>query len=223
MHHFFILLFRELQRGWRLILDGCVQAAFFLMIAALFPLAVGPAPNKLAELAAALIWIAALLSLIPAFDRLFSDDLRLGWVEQVMSCRIPVWIYVWAKLVSWYLLSLIPFLIILPVLGVMMGLDREVWPVLMLSLALGMGAILLLGGMSAGLSTGARRSAMLLAILVLPLTLPVLVFGVMATEAALQGLSPWPHLKLLGAAFLFFAVICPPATQLALKSAIEDR
>ena len=37
MHHFFILLFRELQRGWRLILDGCVQAAFFLMIAALFP------------------------------------------------------------------------------------------------------------------------------------------------------------------------------------------
>ena len=57
-----------------------------------------------------------------------------------------------------------------------MGLDGQVWPVLMLSLALGMGAILLLGGMSAGLGTGARRSAMLLAILVLPLTLPVLVF-----------------------------------------------
>ncbi len=223
MGHFLILFSKEVQKGWRLVLDGCIQAAFFIMIASLFPLAVGPAPDKLAELGAALIWIAALLSVLPAFDRLFADDLRLGWIEQLMSCHIPIWIYVIAKLASWYLLSLLPFLCVLPVIALMIGLELAVWPILFLSLALGMAAILLLGGMSAGLSSGARRSAMLLAILVLPLTLPLLVFGVMATEAALQGLSPWPHLKLLAAASLFFAVICPPATHLALKSAIEDR
>ena len=223
MSQFFILFHKEMQRGWRLIFDGCVQAAFFIMIASLFPLAVGPAPDRLAELATALIWIAALLSVIPAFDRLFADDLRQGWIELLMSCQIPIWMYVIAKLLSWYVLSLLPFLCVLPVISIMMGLNPAVWPVLFLSLALGMAAILLLGGMSAGLSSGARRSAMLLAIIVLPLTLPLIVFGVMATEAALQGLSAWPHLKLLASATLFFAVLCPPATHLALKSTIEDR
>ena len=105
----------------------------------------------------------------------------------------------------------------------MMGLEPASVPMLALSLSVGMFAILLLGGLTAGLSMGARRSAMLLSVLILPLVLPVLIFGVMAVDASIAGQPAWPHLKLLLAICLFFAVICPPATQFALKSAIEER
>ena len=220
---FFLLLKREIGAGWPVITDALSQAAFFIMIALLFPLAVGPAPDRLAELAAALIWIAALLSAIPGFDRLFADDMRGGWCEQLLSYGTPLWLYIYAKLTGWFILSIIPLLSILPFLSIMMGLETASVPMLALSLSVGMFAILLLGGLTAGLSMGARRSAMLLSVLILPLVLPVLIFGVMAVEASIAGQPAWPHLKLLLAICLFFAVICPPATQFALKSAIEER
>jgi len=220
----FWLLFKgEVGKGWPVIADALSQAAFFVMIAVLFPLAVGPAPDRLAELAGALIWIAALLSAIPAFDRLFIEDMRSGWCEQLLSYGTPLWLYIYAKLAGWFVLSILPLIGILPFLSIMMGLSLASLPVLALSLSVGVFAMLLLGGLAAGLSMGARRSAMLLSVLILPLMLPVLIFGVMAVEASIAGQSAWPHIKLLLALCLFFAVICPPATQFALKSAIEER
>ena len=80
---FILCLRREALLGTGALGDHIGQAAFFIMIAALFPLAVGPSADTLRMLGPSVIWISALLSALPAFDRLFAEDDRQGWLEQV--------------------------------------------------------------------------------------------------------------------------------------------
>jgi heme exporter protein B len=79
----------------------------------------------------------------------------------------------------------------------------------------------LFGTVGAAVVLGARRGGVLLPLLVLPLTVPVLIFGVMAADAAAGGLSPRPHLLLLAALLAAALPLCPLAAGAALRSAAE--
>ena len=79
----------------------------------------------------------------------------------------------------------------------------------------------LLGTVGAALVLGARRGGVLLPLLVLPLTTPVLIFGVAAADAASGDLSPRPHLLLLAALLAAALPLCPLAAGAALRSAVE--
>ena len=57
----------------------------------------------------------------------------------------------------------------------------------MLTLAAGTPALTFIGLVGAALSVTLRRGGLLLAVLVLPLTIPVLIFGVAAADAAIAG------------------------------------
>src|SRR3546814_11014757 len=74
--------------------------------------------------------------------------------------------------------------------------------VLLLAMLLGTPTLSLVGAVGAALTLGARRGGVLIPLLVLPLYVPALIFGVGATDAALQGLTARPHLLLLGAVLL---------------------
>ena len=223
MGTFIICLRREALLGKGALGDHIGQAAFFVMIAALFPLAVGPSADTLSLLGLSVIWISALLSALPAFDRLFAEDDRQGWLEQI--CLLPGGLtgYVLARLLSWYILSVAPLLVITPVLVLLYDVPVAVLPVLLPSLALGTACLNLLGAISAALTLGARRTALLVALLLLPLSLPVVIFGVSIAEAFLTGQSFSSQVKLLGALFLFLMAVSPVATITALRSALEDK
>ncbi len=94
-----------------------------------------------------------------------------------------------------------------------------------LALLLGLfpGTILLslFGTAGAAIVLGARRGGVLLPVLVLPLTVPVLIFGVAAVDAASGGLSAKPHLLLLAALLAGALPLCPLAAGAALRSAAE--
>ena len=223
MGAFTLCLRREVLLGTGAFGDHIGQAAFFVMIAALFPLAVGPSADMLRTLGPSVIWISALLSALPAFDRLFAEDDRQGWLEQVSLIPGGLTAYVLARLLSWYVLSVLPLLVITPVLVLLYDLPLGVLTVLLPSLAAGAAGLTLLGGISAALTLGARRTALLVALLLLPLSLPVVIFGVAISEAYLSEQNFTGQLKLLGAVFLFLAAVGPVATIAALRSALEDK
>ena len=219
---------REIVLGWQTATDSLAQAGFFILIAALFPLAVGPGPELLQQLGISIIWIAALLSALPGFDRLFDVDYRIGWCEQVALSGAGLWVYVLIKSASWYFLTVIPLLIITPMMMLMLNLPLFCLPDVLSSLALGMAALLLLGTISATLTLGARRTALLVALIILPLSVPVLVFGVLAGDAACTSGAfikrpSDTYLLLLGAFVAFLLVIAPFAGQAGLSAALEER
>ena len=223
MDTFILCLRRETLLGTIAVGEHIGQAAFFIMIAALFPLTVGPSADTLRVLGPSVIWISALLSALPAFDRLFAEDDRQGWLEQVGLLPGGLTGYVLARLLTWYILSVAPLLVMTPILALLYDLPMAVLPVLLPSLALGAACLNLLGSISAALTLGARRAALLIALLLLPLSLPVVIFGVSIADAFLSGQSFYGQAKLLGAVFLFLMAISPVATIAALRSALEDK
>ncbi len=92
---------------------------------------------------------------------------------------------------------------------------------LLLGLAAGTMTLSLVGTACAAIVLGARRGAVLLPVLVLPLSVPVLIFGAGAADAASGGLAVRPHLLLLGAYLAACLPLCPLAAGAALRGAVE--
>lgn len=193
------LLRRELLLAWRHGADTLAAVLFFGLVAALFPLAVGPAPETLARLASGIIWVGALLAALLPLDRMFGADAEDGSLDQLLTCGLPPMLIAAAKALAHWLTTGLPLLVAAVPVGVMLSLPRPVVPVLLAGLLPGSAALSLIGTAGAALVVGARRGGVLLPLLVLPLSTPVLIFGAAAAEAAAVGLSPRPHLLLLGA------------------------
>ena len=162
-----------------------------------------------------MIWIAALLSSLTGFDRLFGQDVRDGWLDQISLSALGLGWYAVAKAASHWLTTSLPLLMMTPILALMLNITTTRLPALMIALLVGTMALTLLGIIGAALAEGARRSGALIAILVLPLAIPVLIFGALASSTD-DGINS-PHLMLLGAMLALLLAMAPLVAATALK------
>jgi heme exporter protein B len=195
--------------------------AFFVMVIMLFPLGVGPSTDTLALIASGTIWVAALLSVLLSLDRLFQADLEDGSLEQLALLPVPLVIVVLGKATAHWLTTGLMLMLASPLLAVIMQLPEEGIPVLMLSMLLGTPALSLIGAIGAALTVGVRRGGVLLTLIVTPLYIPILIFGVGAVEADLQGFAAAPHLLFMTAILFGAIVMAPLAASWALRLALD--
>jgi len=221
MRSFAALLGRELRLSVRHGADTAAALLFFLLAGALFPLAIGPAPETLSRLAPGIVWVCALLAALLPLDRLFGADHDDGSLDQLLLCGLPAPLLAAAKALSHWLGTGFPLVLAAAPLGIMLRISPAALPVLMAGLIPGTLALSLLGTAGAAIVLGARRGGVLLPLLVLPLATPVLIFGAAAAAAAADGLSPAPHLLLLCAVLAISIPLCPLAAGAALRSAAE--
>jgi heme exporter protein B len=208
---------RDVRLAWRRKADTLGAAVFFVIVASLFPLGVGPEPQLLLRMGAGIVWVAALLASMLSMPRLFADDAADGTLEQLLLSATPLPLLVLAKVAAHWLVSGLLLVVVAPLLAVQYGLPAEQIGVLVLSLLLGTPVLSLVGAVGAALTVGVRGAAVLLALLVLPLVTPVLIFGAGAVEAVGSGLSPAPHLSLLGAMLALALFGAPWAAAVALR------
>ncbi len=221
MTTFLALLARELRLSLRHGTDTLAALLFFVIAAALFPLAIGPAPETLGRIAPGIIWVCALLAALLPLDRLFGADLEDGSLDLLLLSGLPASAVAAAKAASHWLVTGVPLLLAAGPLAVMLRMPEEAIPVLLAGLLPGTVVLSLLGTAGAALVLGARRGGVLLPLLVLPLTAPVLIFGVAAADAVSGGLSARPHLLLLFALCAGALPLCPLAAGAGLRSAAE--
>ncbi len=125
------------------------------------------------------------------------------------------------KVVAHWLMSGLPITVIAVLFGVMFDLPVPETGTLVLALLVGTPALSFLGAIGAALTLGLRGGGVLLSLLVLPLNVPILIFGAGAVQAVAGGLSPQPHLLLLGAMSLGASVLAPWAIAAALRISLE--
>jgi heme exporter protein B len=221
MRMFYRLMTREMLLSVRHGGDTLGAVLFFLLAGALFPLAIGPAPEVLARLAPGVVWVCALLAALLPLDRLFGADGEDGSLDQLLLCGLPPSAVALAKTLAHWLVTGVPLLVAAAPLALMLRVDPIVLPVLLAGLLPGTLALSLLGTTAAALVQGARRGGVLLPLLVLPLATPVLIFGAAAADAVSTGLSPRPHLLLLCALLAAALPLCPLAAGAALRAATD--
>ncbi len=211
---------RDLLLTWRRRGDALNPALFAIIVVVMFPLALGPEPNQLANIAAGIVFVAVLLAGLLALDTLFRGDHEDGTLEQIVLSPHPLSMLLASKILVHWLSTALPLIVVSPVLAEMLHLPRPVMPVLMVSLILATLLLSLLGAVCVALTIGMRRSGMLLALLVLPLYVPVLIFAAGACNAAQLGLPFLAPLLWLGAALALALVLAPLACAAALRISI---
>jgi heme exporter protein B len=218
-------LFTVIQRDLRLALrqgsDSLMVVGFFVLTVTLFPFGLGPESNLLERTAAGILWVTALLASMLSLDRLFQGDYEDGSLELLTLTPTALEILVIGKIAAHWLTTALPILLAAPVLALLLHLNQDAFPALMLTLLLGTPTLSLIGALGAALVLGARRGGVLLSLLILPLYVPVLIFAVGAVDAAAQGLPVRGHLLILGGLLLAALPLAPLATVAALRQAVE--
>jgi heme exporter protein B len=216
------LLVRDLRLAVRVGGGALIGVLFFLIVVTLVPFAMGPDLGLLARMGPAILWLGALLASLLALDRLLAIDHEDGSLDLILTARIPLELAVSAKALAHWLTTGLPLVIAAPLLGLLLNLDPKATGAVAVTLLAGTPALTFIGLIGAALTVAVRRGGLLLAILVLPLTVPVLIFGVAASNAAIVGPVPFgAPFSILCALTLVSLVIGPFAAAIALRQGLE--
>jgi len=212
---------RDLTLAMRHKSDVLTTVFFFVIVVSLFPLGVGPEPELLREMAAGVVWVAALLASMLSLGRMFADDFNDGTLEQLVLAPQPLALVVLGKILAHWMVSGLPLVLMAPLLGLQFGLTGDGLIMLVITLALGTPVLSLVGAIGAALTLGLRGGGVLVSLLVLPLYIPVLIFGAGGVEASVTGMGAEGHLSLLGAILIMALLLAPWASASALRISVE--
>lgn len=215
------ILLRDLKLAMRRKTDILSALFFFIIVISLFPLGVGVDKAMLIKIAPGVAWVAALLASMLALERLFAGDYEDGTLEQMLIAPQPLSVIVLAKIVAHWLLTGLPLVLIVPLVGLQYHLSNEAMGVMMLALLLGTPILSLLGAIGAALTLGVRGGGILISLLILPLYIPVLVYGSGAVSASMMAGESEAYLLLLGAFLILTLIFSPLATAAALRISSE--
>jgi heme exporter protein B len=212
------LFLRDLRIAVRVGGGAMIGVLFFLAVVALMPFAIGPDLALLQRIGPAILWIGALLASLLALDRLLSADLEDGSLDLLLMSGTPLELAVATKALAHWITTGVPLVIATPVFALFLNLDLTATAAVALTLLAGTPALTFIGLIGAGLTVTLRRGGILLSVLVLPLAIPVLIFGVAASNAAIVGPLPFgTPFTILCALTLVSLVIGPFAAALALR------
>ena len=211
------LLIRDIRLAFRAGGGFGMGLSFYLLIAVLVPLGVGPDPGILAKIAPGILWVGALLSCLLSLDRLFALDYEDGSLDLLATAPIPLEGAVLVKALAHWIVTGVPLVAVAPLLGVLLNLDLQGYVWLVISLATGTPALSVIGAFGAALTVGVRRGGLLLGLLVLPMYLPTLIFGAEVIKRGAMGLSVGTPLALLAGITAGAAALLPFAAAAALR------
>lgn len=216
------LFLRDLRVSLRMGGGAPTAVLFFLLVVTLIPFALGPDLSLLQRIGPAILWLGALLASLLALDRLLAADHEDGSLDLILMSGAPLELALLAKAAAHWVTTGLPLVIATPLLALFFNLDAVAMAAVTLTLLAGTPALTLIGLVGAALTVTLRRSGLLISVLILPLTIPVLIFGVAASNAAIVGPLPFgTPFTILCALSLLSLVIGPAAAALTLRQGLD--
>ena len=152
--------------------------AFFLLVAALAPFAIGPDAPLLARVGPGILWVAALTAALLPIERLIEPDRADGVLDQLAVRGLAEESVASAKIAAHWL-TFAPLLLIAAVPGsALLALDGAALARTEIALVIGTPALAALAVAVAAVTAGLPRAGSLAGLLLLPLAVPLLIFAV---------------------------------------------
>ena len=170
-----VLIARDARRGF----TGAawLPIAFFLLVAALVPFAIGPDARLLARIGPGALWIAALTAALLPIERLIEPDRADGVLDQLAIHGLAEESAALAKIVAHWL-TFAPLLLIAAIpASVLVAMDGASLIRTELALLVGTPGLAALAVAVAAVTAGLPRAGSLAGLLLLPLAVPLLIFG----------------------------------------------
>lgn len=209
------LILRDMRRAYA---SGgaTLIVAFFLLVAILFPFAVGPDQKLLMRIGGGVIWAAALLAALLPVERLVAPDLDSGTLDQFAVRGVSMAAVAAAKIVAHWLAFAPPLMAATIAAAGLLDLSAQTLLTVEIGLALGTPALAALAVATAALVAGLRGAGAIAGLVMLPLAIPLLIFGAGAIEGGGVG-----GLKLLAATSLLIVAGAPFVAAAAIRAGME--
>nr|WP_317892831.1 heme exporter protein CcmB [uncultured Sphingomonas sp.] len=208
------IVLRELRRAWS---GGglMLTLAFFLLVATLFPFAIGPDAKLLARIGGGVVWATALLAALLPVERLVLPDLEAGVIDQFAVRGLSGAGVALAKILGHWIGFGPAVMLAAALSAALLEMPADVLWRLELGLLLGTPGLAALAVATAALVAGLRGAGAVAGMVMLPFALPLLVFGAGALEGGSSGL------KLVAATSLLLLAGAPFVAGAALRFARE--
>ena len=144
------------------------------------------------------------------------------WFFLIVITLFPLVIGPDPKLLSHWLLTGLPLILLSPVAALLLSLERAIWWALVLTLLLGTPVLSCLGAIGVAITVGLRKGGVLLSLLVVPLFIPVLIFSASVLDAAALNLPYGGQLAILGAILAAVVTLSPFAIATALRISLDQ-
>ena len=208
------LILRDVRRAW--IGGGALlPVAFFLLVAILFPFAVGPDAKLLARVGGGVLWAAALLAALIPIERLVAPDLASGVIDQLLARGQSATTIAFAKLIAHWLAFAPPILLAAVPAAALLDLAPDTLLRVEIGLLIGTPGLAALALATGALVAGLRGAGAIAGLLLLPLAVPRLIFGAGSLEGGVGAL------KLLGAVSLLLIAGAPFVAGAAIRAGLD--
>lgn len=208
------LVLRDLRRAYA---SGgaTLIVAFFLLVAILFPFAVGPDAALLARVGGGVLWAAALLAALIPVERLVAPDLSSGVIDQLLVRGQSAAVIALAKLTAHWLSFAPPILLAALPAAALLDLPTDTLIRVEIGLLIGTPGLAALALAVGALTATLRGVGALAGLLILPLAIPLLIFGAGSLDGGSGGL------KLLGAVSLLLVAGAPFVAGAAIRASLD--
>ena len=169
------LIARDVRRGF----TGAawLPIAFFLLVAALMPFAIGPDAKLLSRIAPGALWIAAMTAALLPIERLVEPDRSDGVLDQLFVHGMAEESVAFAKIAAHWV-TFGPLLLVAAIpASALLAMGGSSLARTELALAIGSPGLASLAVAIAAVTAGLPRAGSLAGLLLLPLAVPLLIFG----------------------------------------------
>ena len=216
--HVSAIILRDLRRAWT---GGGLlwPVAFFLLVATLFPFAVGPDAALIGRIGGGVIWAAALLAALLPVERLIAPDVEAGVIDQYAVRGVPLALVAFAKTIAHWLGFAPPLMLAAVIAAGLFDLPAATLLRVEAGLLVGTPGLAALAVATSALVTGLRGgggvAGALAGLVMLPLAIPLLIFGAGSLDTGVGAL------KLLGAVSLLLTAGAPWIAAAAIRAGMD--
>ena len=208
------LVARDLGRAWAGA-GAIYPIAFFLLVAILFPFAIGPDTALLARVGGGVIWAAALLAALLPVERLIGPDAESGVLDQLAVRGLTMPAVAAARMLAHWLAFGPPLMLAAVLAAGLLDLPAATLGRVELGLLLGTPGLAALAVATAALVAGLRGAGAVAGLVMLPLAIPLLIFGAGSIDGG------GGALKLLAAVSLLLVAGAPFVAGAAMRVGME--
>ena len=212
------LVARDLRRAWA---GGGVTlvVAFFLLVAILFPFAIGPDTALLSRVGGGVIWASALLAALLPVERLVAPDAESGVFDQLSVRGVSMALVAAAKILAHWLSFGPPLMLAAIIAAGLLGLSYDTLLAVEIGLLIGTPGLAALAVATSALVAGLRGATAVAGLVMLPLAVPLLIFGAGSIDIANGGGAG--AVKLLAAVSLLLVAGAPFVAGAAIRAGME--
>ena len=217
----FTLILNELKIQNNSIKDPIFIVCVYLSLLLVFPLSLGMNSNLLLDFSPAIIWVCSLITFLSAIEKYFSIDASEGILDQYVLSSLPLNLIVLIKVLCYWVSVGLPLIILFPVISLFLNLPFYLITSISFSLLLGTLSFSCIGIMGSALVLGAKKSNVIVILLVLPLTIPILIFGISSTIFLLEGTSALSSIYFQCMTLCFLLAVVPFITSKAIRIYVD--